>query len=386
MELSYCTNVHPAEDLPGIVRQLDEHAGPVRRAAGLERLGVGLWMPVGVASLLSDDPRARGVLADALARNGLELRTVNAFPYRGFHDDVVKLAVYRPDWTTRERLEYTLDCARALAALLPAGAEGSISTLPLGWRRGGMPRPTAPRRNTSPDSSRASPRSSARRDASSAWRSNPSRLHPRRRRRRGGLARRPPAPDRRGPPRAVPGHLPPRRVVRRPRRSGRRGRRRRHPHRESAGLGRPRGARPRRPPHGGRAPALRRGTLRPPGARGRGSTLRRRPPRGARRRRAVADRPRLARARPHPPARASRSPPPRHDRGAARRGRRGPRDPHGGDAHLDIETYTWSVLPEELQPETLVGGIAAELRWAHAHLPRAVAGVPASGIDERSLV
>ncbi len=136
MHLSYCTNVHPAEDLPGIVRQLDEHAGPVRRAAGLDRLGVGLWMPVDVASLLSGSPEARAHLADALERNGLELRTVNAFPYRGFHDDVVKLAVYRPDWTTPERLAYTLDCARALAALLPDGAEGSISTLPLGWREG----------------------------------------------------------------------------------------------------------------------------------------------------------------------------------------------------------------------------------------------------------
>lgn len=136
MELSYCTNVHPAEDLPGIVRQLDEYAGPARRAAGLDRLGIGLWMPVEVASILAGDASARALLADALERNGLELRTVNAFPYRGFHDDVVKLAVYRPDWTTPERLAYTLDCARALAALLPDGADGSISTLPLGWRQG----------------------------------------------------------------------------------------------------------------------------------------------------------------------------------------------------------------------------------------------------------
>ncbi|MEW1708343.1 metabolite traffic protein EboE [Microbacterium sp. NPDC089190] len=136
MHLSYCTNVHPAEDLPGIVRQLDENAGPVRREAGLDRLGVGLWLPVGTASLLARDGEARATLAAALERNGLELRTINAFPYRGFHDDVVKLAVYRPDWTTRERLDYTLDCAHVLAALLPDGADGSISTLPLGWRDG----------------------------------------------------------------------------------------------------------------------------------------------------------------------------------------------------------------------------------------------------------
>lgn len=136
MDLSYCTNVHPAEDLPGIVRQLDEHAGPVRVAAGLDRLGVGLWLPADTAALLAADAAARTLLVAALERNGLELRTVNAFPYRGFHDGIVKLAVYRPDWTTPERLRYTLDCARVLAATLPEGVDGSISTLPLGWREG----------------------------------------------------------------------------------------------------------------------------------------------------------------------------------------------------------------------------------------------------------
>ncbi|TXK10103.1 metabolite traffic protein EboE [Microbacterium hatanonis] len=136
MELSYCTNVHPAEDLDGIIEQLDVHAGPVRAAAGLDALGVGLWIPADTAAVLAADASARGRLSAALERNALTLRTINAFPYRGFHDDVVKLAVYRPDWTSAERLRYTLDCATLLAALLPEGASGSISTLPLGWRVG----------------------------------------------------------------------------------------------------------------------------------------------------------------------------------------------------------------------------------------------------------
>ncbi|MGC5628711.1 metabolite traffic protein EboE [Georgenia sp. Z1344] len=136
MELSYCTNVHPAEDLDGIIDQLHRHAGPVRREAGLDTLGVGLWLPVGAAAELAGDAAARDRLRDALASEGLTLRTVNAFPYTGFHDDVVKLAVYRPDWTTPERLRYTTDCATVLAELLPEGGTGSISTLPLGWRTG----------------------------------------------------------------------------------------------------------------------------------------------------------------------------------------------------------------------------------------------------------
>lgn len=139
MELSYCTNVHPAEDLDGVIAQLDTHAGPVRAAAGLDSLGVGLWLTAETAAVLAADPAARERLAEALDRNGLTFRTVNAFPYRGFHDDVVKLRVYEPDWTTPERLRFTTDCATALAALLPEGADGSISTLPLGWRTGWGP-------------------------------------------------------------------------------------------------------------------------------------------------------------------------------------------------------------------------------------------------------
>ncbi|MGO1839113.1 MAG: metabolite traffic protein EboE [Candidatus Microbacterium stercoravium] len=136
MRLSYCTNVHPAEDLDGIIAQLRGHAGPARRAAGLGRLGVGLWLPVDAAALLARDASARARLAEALESEGLDLFTVNAFPYRGFHEDVVKLGVYSPDWTTAERLAFTRDCATALAHLLPEGSAGSISTLPLGWREG----------------------------------------------------------------------------------------------------------------------------------------------------------------------------------------------------------------------------------------------------------
>lgn len=61
--------------------------------------------------------------------------TLNGFPYASFQAPVVKHAVYQPDWTTRERLDYTLDLARVLADLLPDdAARGSVSTLPLAWR------------------------------------------------------------------------------------------------------------------------------------------------------------------------------------------------------------------------------------------------------------
>ncbi|MBM7479919.1 metabolite traffic protein EboE [Oerskovia jenensis] len=137
MLLSYCTNVHPAEDLDGVVDQLARYAGPVREAAGLDVLGVGLWLPASLAHRLSASPRAAEDMARlraALDEHGLQVHTLNAFPYGGFHDDVVKLAVYSPTWADAERLAYTLECAEVLAALLPDGVDGSISTLPLAWR------------------------------------------------------------------------------------------------------------------------------------------------------------------------------------------------------------------------------------------------------------
>lgn len=134
MLLSYCTNVHPAEDLDGVIRQLREYSGPIRRRAGLEVLGVGLWLPAGLARQLAGNADDLAVLREVLAAEGLQLHTINAFPYGGFHNEVVKLDVYKPTWAERERLEYTLDCAEVLAALLPDGTDGSISTLPLAWR------------------------------------------------------------------------------------------------------------------------------------------------------------------------------------------------------------------------------------------------------------
>lgn len=135
MHLSYCTNVHPAEDLAGIVAQLDTYAVAIRRHLDADVLGLGLWLAAPVAHGLATDTAARKKLKAALDERGLEVVTLNGFPYRSFQAPVVKHAVYHPDWTTRERLAYTLDLALVLVELLPDDATGgSISTLPLAWR------------------------------------------------------------------------------------------------------------------------------------------------------------------------------------------------------------------------------------------------------------
>ncbi|KAB2352434.1 metabolite traffic protein EboE [Actinomadura rudentiformis] len=135
VHLAYCTNVHAAESLDGVIAQLGRYAGPIRRRLGVPRLGVGLWLARDVASALVGDRSRTLRLRRALDDHGLEVVTFNGFPYRGFHSEVVKHAVYHPDWTTRERLRHTLDLARILAGLLPDDVHAaSISTLPLAWR------------------------------------------------------------------------------------------------------------------------------------------------------------------------------------------------------------------------------------------------------------
>lgn len=135
MTLSYCTNVHPAEDLAGILAQLDRYSVPVRERLGADRLGVGLWLAAPVARALAGDRAARLSLRTELDARGLAVYTLNAFPYGGFHDEVVKHSVYHPTWSRTSRLGYTLDCVTVLTDLLADDAEyGSISTLPLAWR------------------------------------------------------------------------------------------------------------------------------------------------------------------------------------------------------------------------------------------------------------
>ncbi|MEU6005021.1 metabolite traffic protein EboE [Streptomyces sp. NPDC047453] len=135
VHLAYCTNVHPAETLDGVVAQLRDHCEPVRRRLGRDRLGIGLWLARDAARTLDTDPSALRALRAELDRHGLEVVTLNGFPYQGFGAEEVKYRVYKPDWADAERLDHTTALARILAGLLPDDVgEGSVSTLPLAWR------------------------------------------------------------------------------------------------------------------------------------------------------------------------------------------------------------------------------------------------------------
>jgi sugar phosphate isomerase/epimerase len=131
--LGYCFNVLPSETAAALIDQVHRVCGPVRRRLGVERLGVGLWIAQAAAAELVFDRAARVALLDALASEGLYCFTLNGFPFGGFHAPRVKEKVFLPGWDDPERLAYTKALAEILVELLPDDvAAGSISTVPLG--------------------------------------------------------------------------------------------------------------------------------------------------------------------------------------------------------------------------------------------------------------
>lgn len=132
--LGYCTNVHAGATFEEMRANLKWHALPVKQKVSPDApMGVGLWLAHDAAAYALDN---RAVLADLgawMADHGLTVYTLNGFPFGNFHQPIVKTKVYQPDWTTPQRYEYTLQLATILAELLPDEAEGSISTLPIGW-------------------------------------------------------------------------------------------------------------------------------------------------------------------------------------------------------------------------------------------------------------
>jgi sugar phosphate isomerase/epimerase len=130
--LSYCTNIHPGESWDEIRGNLERYLPEVkRRVSPHAPFGVGLRLSAAAAQSLGD-PVAREQFAAYLRDEHLYVFTINGFPYGPFHGTRVKADVYLPDWRDARRLEYTNRLADLLASWLEPGADaaGSISTVP----------------------------------------------------------------------------------------------------------------------------------------------------------------------------------------------------------------------------------------------------------------
>ena len=128
--LTYCTNIHRGESLSDLTRLLTRELPEIKRAfCPAAPLGVGLRLSAQAVDEALQ-PAACAALKAQLAAAGLYAFTINAFPYGPFHGTRVKEDVYLPDWQDEERLRYTDAAADLLAELLPEGMSGSVSTVP----------------------------------------------------------------------------------------------------------------------------------------------------------------------------------------------------------------------------------------------------------------
>jgi len=131
--LTYCTNIHPANGWPDVFANLERHAPALKQRLTTEPFGIGLRLS-GDESRQLLEGRELERFGDWLGTYGLYVFSINGFPYGTFHKERVKEDVHAPDWRDEERVQYTLRLTQILATLLPDGMDGSISTSPLAYK------------------------------------------------------------------------------------------------------------------------------------------------------------------------------------------------------------------------------------------------------------
>ena len=139
--LTYSTLVHPGDNWDEIWHSLTTYVPRVKeRISPNQRFGVSLRLAAESAQTLVSNRTEREKLKKFLDDNDMYLYTVNAFPYGPFKGRIVKEQVYEPDWRTDERTQYTINVAEVLADVAPEGSAPSIQSPPLGFK----PRVTGP--------------------------------------------------------------------------------------------------------------------------------------------------------------------------------------------------------------------------------------------------
>ena len=137
VHLTYCTNIHAGQSWQDIRASLDEYVPAIKSTVAQNQpMGIGLRLS-GEAAAVARQPEALASFRDQLSMLDAYVFTINAFPFGEFHGVRVKEDVYLPDWRDRERVAFTANSAAVLAGILPDGIEGSISTVPGAFKPNG---------------------------------------------------------------------------------------------------------------------------------------------------------------------------------------------------------------------------------------------------------
>ncbi len=133
--LTYSTLVHPGDTWDKMNASVRKFCPEVKKAVSPDKtFAVSLRLSGQSAAFLAGDAAEREELRTFLAAEDMYVMTVNAFPYGPFKGGMVKEQVYEPDWTSETRVQYTTNVAEVLADIVPAGTSPSIQTAPLAFR------------------------------------------------------------------------------------------------------------------------------------------------------------------------------------------------------------------------------------------------------------
>ena len=133
--LTYSTLVHPADDWEQLWNSLNTYLPKVKeRFSPNQSFGVCIRLAAKTAETLANSPAERDKLKKFLAEKDMYIYTANAFVYGHFKGDKVKEQVYEPDWRGEERTQYTINVANVLADVCPRGIAPSIQSAPLGFK------------------------------------------------------------------------------------------------------------------------------------------------------------------------------------------------------------------------------------------------------------
>lgn len=134
IHLTYCLNIHPGETWDEVFDSISKYTLKVRdNLAPDQPFGLGLRLSRQASDNLMDQ-NILDTFKTFLAENNLYVFTVNGFPYGDFHKVRVKKEVYQPDWMRIERVEYTNQLIHILSNIIPQGIYGSISTVPISYK------------------------------------------------------------------------------------------------------------------------------------------------------------------------------------------------------------------------------------------------------------
>jgi hypothetical protein len=133
--LTYSMLVHPADTWAQLWDSCQRYLPAVKKRVSPDApFGVCLRLSPISAKRLTSEPAELEKLRGFLADHDMYVFTANAFPYGAFKGQRVKEQVYEPDWRTDDRASYTMRVADVLAALAPPDISPSIQSLPLGYK------------------------------------------------------------------------------------------------------------------------------------------------------------------------------------------------------------------------------------------------------------